>query len=430
MEIEPEKTPVSVPTIPPTDASPEAVPLIEASPEVSPNHSVKTRISALQEFFLRADEKLEGRRMRLALSMVLYQAVLAPALDRALSSVRDAFAVASVAKSVGSISFAGLPFFSLIGAVLTLIAGTLIIGGRFSTLMADVDGGGRTEAWRDVLVVTSAEWSMLMRRPMSERFGFLGLSLYTVAATIRDGSRLFRWVVWQGFIEPIGLEKTFIAKPFEWLYYMENLLEMGTLLTLGLSALGLLWWFFSSTIPTIPATLRNVRSVATMPSVLKIGDENARASVAMMFQGEVVRKGLDALATWSPETELNSEKELQASLFKYLLDAGFTVGFEEQLGGRNRVDLTLDGTIAIELKFGALKANERNRAIGQAKVYAERWKGRGPLLVVCVGASGERLTEVVQSVSAWNKQLAEHSGAMTELAAPILFIAQVGEKHA
>ena len=99
------------------------------------------------------------------------------------------------------------------------------------------------------------------------------------------------------------------------------------------------------------------------------------------------------------------------------------MGAEVQIGDRNRVDLVLNAVVAIELKFGKLKANERNRVLGQSVTYAQRWYGRGPLLVICFGAPADRVSHVTDQARRWNKDL---GGDSADLPAPILVISQTG----
>ncbi len=196
-----------------------------------------------------------------------------------------------------------------------------------------------------------------------------------------------------------------------------------------LSALGILVWLLGSPAPREPATARNVRALASATTVIPVSDPSARDAAGNLFYGETLHRCLQSLATWVPSEPPSNEKDLQLALYEHLREAGFTVGFEQQLGGRNRVDLTLDDTVAIELKFGRLRANERNRVIGQSTVYAARWLGRGPLLVVCVGAPSDKVAEVARSATVWNRQLAEHVGEANQLPAAVLVLTEVGERR-
>lgn len=386
--------------------------------------------SGWRSFFLTSDELLEGRRLRLLLGAVLYQSVLAPALDRALKSVRDVSAVAELARSAGHISYAGFQFFSLLGALGTLLVFSLVLGGRLATMATESREQSRAEALRELRMLLLTELRLLQARPLFERMAALGFAAYTVAITARDMSRLVRWVAWEGPLKFLGLEETFLATPFEWMYSIENVLEVVSLGSILLTALGLASWINRRPLPQDLATMKNPRALLAATRAIQVQDVPARSNASALFHGSVVSRCLDTLAAWQPQSPLASEKDVQLALYEHLRQSGFAVGFEEQLGNRQRIDLTVDGSIAIELKFGKLSANERNRVIGQCTIYADRWAGRGPLFVICVGAAPEKVEEVAQRATAWNRQMVEKSTGASPLSAPILVLAQVGEPSA
>ena len=95
---------------------------------------------------------------------------------------------------------------------------------------------------------------------------------------------------------------------------------------------------------------------------------------------------------------------------------------EYRPGQRRRIDLVLDGAVAVELKFGSLGATERDRVHGQSAVYAALWIGRGPVIVVGVSTPTERLRALADHAQRWNAGLSNHT-AWKEMPAPILVVA-------
>lgn len=407
-------------------AMPEYVSDAELSPD--PASSQPSRASQLRTFFLAADEALEGRRIKLVLSAVLYQSILAPALDRAVQSLRDVSAVAGIARSAGHIAFAGFQFFSLLGALLVMSVLLLVLGGRIATLAAESGGAGRREALRELRILLSTELKLLSARPVAERLTVVGFAVYTLTLTMRDVFRVVRWAAWQGPLAVLGLQETFLASPFEWMYSFENILELISLSAICLAVVGLIGWVMSRQVPREPARWKNLRALSAVQPIVRVQMPELIRDTANQFHGDVVHRCLETLADWKPSGPLTSEKGVQLELYEYFRQAGFVVGFEEQIGGRNRVDLTLNSAIAIELKFGRLGANERNRAKGQVETYAQRWLGRGPLLLVCVGASEDKIADVARTVAIWNCHVSDHAGSPETLPAPILVVTQVGER--
>jgi hypothetical protein len=396
------------------------------STEPAQSAVVSRRTARLRDRLIHYDELLEGRRTKLLISSILFQSVLAPTLDRAIRSVRDVEALAQVARSARQISFAGLGPTSLLGALCTIAITCLILGGRLATFATDSGAEGRREALKELRVLFLTELKLLRNRSLPATLAALGFATYATAITLRDVSRLTRWAAWEGPLAWFGLQESPLAAPFVMMYSVENALEVVSLLTALLLTIALVFWVLGRPVPPRTATIRSLRAFNATPPRVEVQSQDARSDLADHFNGDSVRRCLDCLAAWQPEELPNSEKNLQLALYEHLRAAGFQVGFEEQLGDRNRIDLTLDGTIAVELKLGSLRANERNRVIGQSTVYAARWQGRGPLFVVCVGTPTERLDEISKAAHRWNQHLAKHDAEPDQLQAPVVIVEQVG----
>ena len=377
--------------------------------------------------FLSVDRLVDGRRMRLLLGVSLIQAVLAPAMDRAVGTVRDSEIFGGVARDLGSVSFAGFQALSLLGALVTLTTVLLMLGGRMAAFFTEASSHGPIAVLKELILLVRMEWTLLGKRGGAERLLFGSMAAYIGMVTLRDTLRICRFIFWEGPISWFGLEKTFLAVPFGWMYSFENVLELFSVGAVGLAVLGVAAWVSKKPRPVQPSNVMSARVASGLPSVINVHDVGSRNQVASAFHGDLLRRALASMAEWRGDLSIVDEGDLQRRLKRHLADAGFSVASEVWIDGRNRVDLTLDDALAIELKFGRLRANERNRVMGQSTTYAKNWAGRGPVLIVCVGAPDERLDEVSESVSAWNRTLPEKETAGMALPAPILVLQQVGD---
>jgi hypothetical protein len=252
----------------------------------------------------------------------------------------------------------------------------------------------------------------------------VGGALYIAVAAARDVLRLFRWAMWEGPVTWLDLKESVVAVPLVWVYQVENVIELGVLFAAVVALWGVLWWLIQPIRVVHSSQVRSGRMASGLPEVVDVFDDKQVARVAAAFNDDVVGRVLRSLAVWRPHHRITNEAELQSSLWLHFAESGFSVAREVWMGRAGRVDLVLDESVAVELKFGALRANERNRVMGQSTTYANYWSGRGPILVVCVDAPESRIREVSLNAESWNRTLAERNAG--DLPAPILVVKQLG----
>lgn len=391
----------------------------------APAFTEPTGHSRLVTAFLRFDRLVHLRRSRLLIGAALAQSVLAPAIDRAIGSLRDSDLVGRTARDLGSVSFAGFSLVSLLSSVIALLIAIGVLGGRATALATAHDQQGVGGLFAEARSVLHAEWIMLRRKGAAEALLTAGGALYVMLCATRDVLRILRFVLWEGPVTWLDAKETVLAAPLVWLYKVENIIELAVLIGALGALLGLLVWFFQPVAPVRTCQIRSARIASSLPAVLDVRDPAARDRVAGAFQGDTLGRLLLALGDWQPVSPPANEADLQHQLLFFLLGQGFTMDKEYAIEGQ-RIDLVVDETIAIELKLGALRANERNRVMGQSATYAGLWVGRGPVLIVCVNAPAARLHEVSESASTWNRALADKDQGDGALPAPILVLSQVG----
>lgn len=394
-------------------------PVIEAAP-VPANRVV----AALLEF----DRKVEGRRTRLLIGAAVVQAVLAPAIDRAMATLRDTALLGATARDLGSVSFAGFAALSLLSSISTLSLAAMILGGRAVAFASSHDAHGLRALFQEARSVVGAEWAILTRKGGVDATVTAGAVTYVALAATRDVLRLFRFVMWEGPISWFGLDDTFVATPLLWVYQLENLFEFGILLSALAAVIGVTVWALQPPRIVQTSQVLSARMASTLPHVVDVRDSAAINKVSSLFHGDVVGRTLRSLSDWRSDELISDEAELHRKLRYHFASQGFSVGSEVWIGKVGRVDLVLDDVVVIELKYGRLRANERNRVMGQSTTYANNWTGRGPVIVVCVNTPEERLHEVSQSVVAWNRSLPDKEHLKEGLPAPIIVMNQVGDR--
>jgi hypothetical protein len=376
-------------------------------------------------WLLELDRVVDGRRSRLLIGAAIVQAVLAPAFDRAIATLVDNALLGAAARDLGSVSFAGFSAVSLLSSVLLLVLASVVVAGRAAVFATSRDASAIRSIWQEARSIVHAEWAILQRKGLAEAMLTLGGVSYIALAALRDVLRIFRFATWKGPISWFDLENTAIATPLVWVYNVENVVEVAIVLSATAALCGVVAWVSRPVRPVQGSQIRTARMASSLPPVVDVQDEATISRVAGSFHGDMVGRVMRSLGQWQAESPIEDEADLHRRLRYHFISAGFTVGSEVWMGRVGRVDLVLDETVAVELKFGALRATERNRVMGQSTTYANYWTGRGPIIVVCVDAPEARLTEVSQSVIAWNRALSdkEHNGS---LPAPIIVLHQVG----
>jgi hypothetical protein len=374
---------------------------------------------------LNFDRAVDGRRSKVLIGAAVVQAVLAPAIDRAIYTLRDSALLGEAAKDLGKLSFAGFSAVSLLSSTATLLLAAGVLGGRAAAFATSEDARGMGSLWSEARSVLRAEWAILTRKGMAEAMLIAGAATYIGLAATRDVLRIFRYTMWEGPVKWLGLEETGFAAPFVWLYKAENMIELGVFVAAVGALLGVLTWVLQAPRPPQASQIRSARIASSLPHLVDVQDGAAIGRVASSFHGDLVGRVMRSLGEWRAETPIESEADLHSRLRMHFISQGFAVASEVWVGRIGRVDLVLDDAVAVELKFGALRANERNRVMGQSAMYAGLWTGRGPVLIVCVDAPEARLAEVSQSAVTWNRALPdkEQDG---ELPAPIIVMTRVG----
>ncbi|NJK32941.1 MAG: hypothetical protein HC927_11330 [Deltaproteobacteria bacterium] len=109
----------------------------------------------------------------------------------------------------------------------------------------------------------------------------------------------------------------------------------------------------------------------------------------------VLRELLRQLPRWTPG-ERGYEKEYEQALVKFIKRTLPGVDVTRQVyvtpKERYRVDVVLDGRIAIELKKGLSNSSSLNSCIGQIRNYAKYWEERGPLLLLICNSTHDYLS--------------------------------------
>lgn len=147
---------------------------------------------------------------------------------------------------------------------------------------------------------------------------------------------------------------------------------------------------------TVSTEATEAEFLALPPMVVLNKATVGQLTLAHRATDELLRELLIQLPRWTPG-DRGSEKAYEAALVRFLQRSIPNARIEQQVyltpdGSRGqanrlaRIDLVLDGHIAIELKRLKTKS-ELDRCVGQIRDYADLWGDRGPLfLLVCESA--------------------------------------------
>jgi hypothetical protein len=361
----------------------------------------------LVQFLLWVDYKTDGIRLRLFVAAAVLQVFLAPLWDQYLPFERVA---------------ARMEPMTLIATLIFLAVTGSLLGGRLVALSSHDDRTDKPAA-KDSLyrVVTTAAgltaryWRLMRLEPWPAFISRLGAGLCVTFMALRGACGLLRWLLWKGmrFVEDIfGTgEITTMRRALTWAYRQEQfVLKWVVLLSIPLALLAA-WAFLRKSAPgDRPTALRDLRSLAGIDPLLERTEHDKHHHVYAAFHGDLVTRVLRDLAQWSSAEEVCDETSCRDDIAFFLRERGYEVGIErwiEKDGERRRVDLLIEESIAIEMKYALHEkgAGERDRARSQIERYAQMWGQAGPVLLFLASTPRTGAERFSDFAAHWNAHL-------------------------
>lgn len=380
----------------------------------------------LVERLLWFDSLVEGRRIKLLISAAILQVGFAPYWDQSIRHQSSVEEKASVLLPVTCIS-----------TLLFLFVSGLIISARVASLTLDDEHPrileklslGRTFAW---ITTTFRRYVRLAKQSKGEVFVKFALGLCVVLMALRGTLGLFRWCSWKtlnaifgkptakdGFVH--GLRQLLTG-----IYDAEQLMQ--TLIALALLVVAVAAFVIYVVPDPLPtrslAGLRSISSLHGIEPLILRRDGTKIAEVGGAFQSMLVQQVLHHLSEWVPSRSLDSENECRDDIAFFLRERRHQVATEfwiSRMGseqGGQRIDLLVDGCIAIELKHELHRKNvsELKRARGQIEGYANTWGEKGPVMLFLAETPSAVIRNFTPDAEKWNAEL-------TRQKAPILLVA-------
>lgn len=361
----------------------------------------------LIEYLLKVDYLADGIRVRLFVAAAVLQVFLAPMWDLYLPYKRIA------AKMEPATFLATLLFMWL---------SLSLIGGRILALSIEDDDGGalsRFSLRRAVSVAASLVaryWRLMKLEPWPALVARLGMGLCVSILALRGAVGLVRWCIWKliNQIEALVPSLQIWALPraaLEGVWDAEQAaLKLAVWVSIPVTVLAG-WAFLRKQLRNKhPAALRDHRALAGIDPILERRDIRRHESISAAFHGDLVGRLLQDLAQWTPSRAVRDEQSCRDDIAFFLRERQYEVAMERWIEGkdeRRRVDLLIDHSIPIELKYALHDkgAGERDRARSQVECYARMWGSAGPVLFFLAATprtSAERYSEVVLR---WNAAL-------------------------
>lgn len=370
-------------------------------------------MSPLLKFFLDVDSLAEGRRLRICLVLAALQAVIAPMLDGTLDTVRRITALRSAARSIQGAELAGFEGFSLLAILAVIVIGGAVLMGRVAALIAPDDADSKAATLgvgaRSLYRMLRTEWRILRRRPAYEQGLAVGFLTFAGLQTAKAVLSFFRWIAWQTVVTWFGLQETFVGRALEAVYTFEGFLTLlaGAALLLVLSFL--CGWAIrrDERAEKVEGRVREVRMFRAEHPLLVAEAKALVTDLSSAFHGDLVGRLLGDVASWNPPHHAEWESDLRDSLAEYLADRSYVVVMEVALrvaGARRRIDLVVDGVVAIEIKWQLRLSTEKDRASAQVVDYARGWSRRGPVIVLVVATERPHVDRVAEEALRWNKE--------------------------
>lgn len=361
----------------------------------------------LIQFLLWVDYKTDGVRLRLFVAAAVVQVFLAPLWDQYLPFDRVA---------------ARMEPMTLLATLVFLGVTASLLGGRLVALSAQDEGpeltsmhDGMRRAWNVATGLVSRYWRLMRLEPWPAFVSRLGAGLCVTLMALRGACGLMRWLLWKAMRlveDSFGTgELTSIRRALTWVYREEQwLLKWVVLASIPLALLAAWAFLRKAATSDRPAALRDLRALAGIDPLLERREHAQHQEVYSAFHGDLVTRVLRDLSQWKSSTEVYDEQSCRDEIAFFLRERGYDIGIErwiEKSGERRRVDLLVEDSIAIEMKYALHEkgAGERDRARSQVERYAQMWGETGPVLLLLAATPRSGAERFGDFASHWNAHL-------------------------
>ena len=360
------------------------------------------------------------------------QTAIAPLLDSALG---DAARLKFVRKSTGAfraVDYAGFDVVSLVALVGVLAVVVAVLGGRIAAMSTPDEGEEHAPRppWRSVawgLVQSSwQELRLLSSHGWIVSVAGVGGTAYILLQMLRNGLAFVRYICW-AVVSFAGLEGGFLGHFLEFVYYTEGGLAMLGGCGLGAVCLAGLAWALTradATSPTAAPLAPDVDRARKLTALLRVTQseyeiQTSDLSKAFPERASQMRAIFGSLASFKAPSWAYYEADIHFALLRHLRDDDFKVESEvwrtdEATGRRRRIDLVIEGLVALEIKFWP-KNSEVDRSVGQVEHYTKLWH-EGLVVLYIRGAKDNSLNEWEQRATKWNADLSEHKAPVVVVA--------------
>jgi len=359
------------------------------------------------QFLLWLDYQTEGIRLRLFVMAAVVQVFLAPLWDSYLPFDRVA---------------ARMEPMTLLATLNFLFWGFALLGGRLLALSSLEDPSSENRAphllrrsfvtlkflmTRYVRLVRLEPWPVFLAR--------IGAGVCVALMALRGAAGLVRWGLWKGMrtVEDFWGRAKFesMRSGLTWVYHQEQSVLKGVVLcSIPLSVLAA-WSFLHKGRRNLrPSSLSRLDALAGIDPLLERREHTSHEPVWSAFNGELVKKVLQALSTWTPSKRVQDEGSCRDELGDYLHGCGCEARLERWIADdleRRRIDILVEEAILIEIKFELHEkgAGEQDRARAQIEQYARMWKNTGPVILFLACTPRDKAQRFADFATKWNAKM-------------------------
>lgn len=379
----------------------------------------------LARLLLWIDYHVDGIRWRLLIAAAMLQVFLAPMWDRHLPTGHAVAARLELATFLSTLLFGALTIAIILGRLVALSVNDeeAVPASRWVKLKRFFAAGAR---------VVRGYWRLFRKEDALALAAQIGAVFCVATMALRGAIALLRWGLWQSLN---GLEATFpslksILQPafhtLESLFFAERAAMNIVMYVSFPTALAAAYLFLRKPgEPGRPAADGTLRLWGQIDPLLARKDPTGHRELSAAIpgtSGQVVTQLLADLSTWEPPASVQDENGCRDDIAFFLRERRYGVAMESWISspkeGRRRVDLVVNGQIAMELKYDIHEkaTGERDRVFGQVHSYANIWGTRGPVLLFLARTPRPRASRYGETAERWNADLSNG-------AAPILVVA-------
>lgn len=361
----------------------------------------------LGQFLLWVDYQTDGIRARLFVAAAVVQVCLAPLWDLYLPFARVA---------------GGMEPMTFLATLNFILLSSALLGGRLLAMSSSEDGEDRSRqqrstrgVWATAVSLASRYIRLMWLESWPAFASRIGAGVCVTLMALRGSAGLLRWSLWKGMRvveELFGTgELSAMRSALTTVYWWEqSVLKWVVRCSIPIALLAA-WALLRKAKRSLrPTALREPRALKGVEPLIERRKADSHHDVASAFRGDLVTRLLQHLAEWEPSHDADDEQSCRDELAFYLQRHNYQVSIERwiaQGGERRRVDLIVEDSLPIEMKYALHKkgAGERDRARSQIECYARMWGDVGPVFLLLVATPSTEAVGLGKFALQWNANL-------------------------